>query len=368
MKIFIYSMRSKATQHFRWKFFFQCLMICPAILLFNACTFNAEVEEELIYSKNVPRTTYQKYLFKAQNSDPKLQNLIGYMLYYGEGVKQDYEKSHQWFHTAAELGETGAQRNLGLFHARVNQHIPEKYYNPIESNEWFSKAGKTTASSNLSSNNALPSNYFQQGTTQEIGKKVYQTFCAGCHGFKGIAAYKSAPSFSKGERLNKSDNELLKSISDGKNLMPGWRDILPENLRHTALLYIRSSLSEKIQDESIFRSKSNDSPALNIDDLGAQIFSKYCAGCHGFNGIAYYVNSPSFALGQRMEKSDATLKQSINKGRTIMPSWEDKISHQEIDAVLIYIRKLESNFDAGIERELNQPLGNFYRFQPSSGW
>jgi len=36
------------------------------------------------------------------------------------------------------------------------------------------------------------------------GADVFLTFCAGCHGVDGFAAYPAAPSFSMGDRLHKT--------------------------------------------------------------------------------------------------------------------------------------------------------------------
>ena len=315
----------------------------------------------------IPKTTYQKYLIRANDGDTTAQNLIGYMLYYGEGVKQDYEKAHYWFHSAAEQGEARAKRNLGLFHAKVNPKIPEIYYDSLESNKWLSKADKVRKLGELDtniSNYKTPLDYFRTGSKSDIGEKVYWTFCAGCHGFTGIAAYEAAPSFVSGDRLDKTDAELLESISDGKALMPAWRDILPAELRSAVLHYIRTNLKGNQQSKEVEFGIAKAQSLLMPNNLGAQTYSKFCAGCHGFNGIAYYVNSPSFALGQRMGKSNAILKNSILKGHSIMPGWDDKLTQQQIDSLVLHIRKFEASFDIGIERKLDQPLGLYFIFPP----
>ena len=344
------------------------IILSASVFLLFSCTTKEEIEK-LYYINKIPRTTYQKFLFKAEKGDVEVQNLLGYMLYYGEGAKQDYDKAHQWFHRSAEQGNTKAQRNLGLFHARISSEIPEKYYDPIESNEWLLMTGNMNISQELSDNYNINQDYFQSGSTLDIGKKVYQIFCAGCHGFEGIAAYKAAPSFATGERLEKPESELLNSIRNGKGMMPSWVDILPLKLRKASLIYIRSELYHRIELEKLTTVDdklivNNDSTELNTYKLGAQTYSMFCAGCHGFNGIAYYINSPSFALGERMDKTDKVLATSISNGLSVMPSWGSKLSEQEILAVLVYIRRIEAHFNVGIERSLNQPLGNFFDFHP----
>ncbi|MDH3672425.1 MAG: c-type cytochrome [Gammaproteobacteria bacterium] len=47
------------------------------------------------------------------------------------------------------------------------------------------------------------------------GKTVYDTICAACHGVDGNAVIPGVPIFTKGERLDKGDADLAKSIKEG---------------------------------------------------------------------------------------------------------------------------------------------------------
>ena len=71
------------------------------------------------------------------------------------------------------------------------------------------------------------------------GKSVFLKFCSGCHGFSGFSFYPPAPSFSMGDRMLKSDAELLRSILRGKNGMPSWENKLPTEWLADSLEYIR---------------------------------------------------------------------------------------------------------------------------------
>jgi cytochrome c oxidase cbb3-type subunit 3 len=56
------------------------------------------------------------------------------------------------------------------------------------------------------------------------GEQIYKTYCAGCHGAEGQGT-EMCPSFTEDKtRLEKSDEELLLSIKNGKGMMPsfGW--------------------------------------------------------------------------------------------------------------------------------------------------
>jgi mono/diheme cytochrome c family protein len=59
------------------------------------------------------------------------------------------------------------------------------------------------------------------------GGEIYEMYCGACHGFGGRALMPGTPSFSKGEELDKSVDELLDSIFQGKgDAMPSWEGVL----------------------------------------------------------------------------------------------------------------------------------------------
>ena len=63
-------------------------------------TSNAEAEHFLDQKTNgnewihQPETTYEKFLPHAVEGDPEIQNFLGFMFFYGEGVLQDYKEAH----------------------------------------------------------------------------------------------------------------------------------------------------------------------------------------------------------------------------------------------------------------------------------
>lgn len=71
------------------------------------------------------------------------------------------------------------------------------------------------------------------------GSAVFLKFCAGCHGFDGFSVYEFAPSFSMGERLHKSDDELFRSVLSGKHAMPYWENRLNRDMLLSAIAYLR---------------------------------------------------------------------------------------------------------------------------------
>ncbi len=82
-----------------------------------------------------------------------------------------------------------------------------------------------------------PSVGFADGTP---GRELFESNCAVCHGIDGTATLPNAPHFSKGERMEKTDEELLASVSDGLNIMPPWKGVLNEQEISTLVAYVRS--------------------------------------------------------------------------------------------------------------------------------
>jgi len=97
---------------------------------------------------------------------------------------------------------------------------------------------------------------------------------------------------------------------------------------------------------------------------GADIFLTYCAGCHGFDGLAAYEPAPSFSMGERLEKDDRELLQSVLKGRNAMPPWENKLSLADIKRAIAYLRHMyQRRLTGKVPRSRPLPP-NWYRFKP----
>ena len=54
----------------------------------------------------------------------------------------------------------------------------------------------------------------------EFGEEVYPTHCANCH---DVLPQQIVPKFQSGDRLEKTDAELIESILNGLNMMPPWK-------------------------------------------------------------------------------------------------------------------------------------------------
>lgn len=182
-------------------------------------------------------TTYERYLPLARAGEPKYQNLMGFMTFFGEGAPADWTEAHLWFHLAADQGYLPAQRNLAIIHWLGVGPLKDR-----DEAQHYARSGGIT---NLKQ---LVAAFSEAGGERNShpGEKLYVTFCAGCHGLNGIAAYVDSPSFALGDRLEKPDGVLLYSIHNGKGVMPGWGGKLPDNRFHDVLDFVRG-LEEQYQ-------------------------------------------------------------------------------------------------------------------------
>ena len=102
--------------------------------------------------------------------------------------------------------------------------------------------------------------------------------------------------------------------------------------------------------------------ALRQDlSLGRDVFLTYCSGCHGFNGLAFYPPAPSFAMNDRLGKSDPELMNSILKGKGAMPWWEGKLPRFWLEQALAYVRHVAQTEDFSIPGDWD---GSYYKFSP----
>jgi cbb3-type cytochrome c oxidase subunit III len=176
--------------------------------------------------------------------------------------------------------------------------------------------------------------------------------CAGCHGIRGQGSPLKAAKFRveladmnlQGEPVRaKTDGELAKIILNGSGKMPAFRKSLDDGQAAGMAAYIRT-LGGKAAVKA--------EPAGTKPD-GAVIFtSRSCVNCHGKDGkgvarVAKMLKADASAMDltgtEARGKSDADLAAIIFKGAEggKMPSYGAKLTREEIDSVVKYIRELK---------------------------
>jgi len=188
-------------------------------------------------------STFSRFHESAVAGDSESQNLVGFMQFFGEGAARNRGAALNWFSEAAASGHMSAQLNLAMIYS-LGVGVPR---NPVLADRFFVMARDNAAKPPVVSRlifSTLPELIDQScdvgRTSPRRGQETYLTYCAGCHGFNGVAAFAGSPSFGLGERMEKSDAELMGSILGGHDIMPRWGDKLPRNDLDAVLGYVRS--------------------------------------------------------------------------------------------------------------------------------
>ena len=86
-------------------------------------------------------------------------------------------------------------------------------------------------------------------------------------------------------------------------------------------------------------------PRVNAQETGESLFKGKCAMCHGADGAAKTMMGeklkiPDLHSTDVQKKSDADLKAIITKGKDKMPGYETKLSKEQVDKLVAFIRDL----------------------------
>jgi cytochrome c6 len=70
---------------------------------------------------------------------------------------------------------------------------------------------------------------------------------------------------------------------------------------------------------------------------GKAIFEDKCASCHGHDGTKGLLGAKNLQISQL---PDAELLRVVTNGRKIMPAWGKRLSGQELQLVVNYVKQL----------------------------
>lgn len=73
------------------------------------------------------------------------------------------------------------------------------------------------------------------------------------------------------------------------------------------------------------------------------VYQKHCAKCHGKNAEGRHFGGPSLRADKVNSSAKEDLRNMISNGKGRMPEFGDKLSAEEIDALVKQIKALEKN-------------------------
>jgi len=84
---------------------------------------------------------------------------------------------------------------------------------------------------------------------------------------------------------------------------------------------------------------SGPAPAAGDPGSGAQIFAQNCVACHGEDAVGGAVG-PTLVSAEMKAKDDDYYRQVISDGiaGTAMPAWGDRLSPQDVEDVIAFLR------------------------------
>ncbi|MFC1997603.1 c-type cytochrome [Chloroflexota bacterium] len=195
------------------------------------------------------------------------------------------------------------------------------------------------------------------GGTLSSGLIVFAQNCAACHGANGAGTL-IAPALDSADLRANPREDTLELVNNGvaDSLMAGWNDMLsPAEIDSVVSLIYR--WPEMVQAGIVFPEVEQisipSSPELIAD--GQQLFNIACKSCHGLDGygsaMAPAVNNQIFLA----ETPDAAIYQIIAAGvpDTLMSAWGSRLADRDIQALVAFLRSMESSAPAIVQPVLN---------------
>ncbi len=75
-----------------------------------------------------------------------------------------------------------------------------------------------------------------------------------------------------------------------------------------------------------------------MERSASTVFATYCASCHGLQGSRITGAGGALTPSRLANLSDTQIKETIKKGRGIMPPFEDTLSPSEIEALVAFLK------------------------------
>jgi mono/diheme cytochrome c family protein len=180
------------------------------------------------------------------------------------------------------------------------------------------------------------------GARLQTAVQLFAANCVACHGADGLGTG-IAPALNDPLVREKTAADITRVITYGNTgtLMAGWSNALtPDEINALA------SLVQRWDEIPLGTIPAPDVPIPVTEEsiaLGSQLFAANCSRCHGPEGQgtprAPSLNVKSFLT----DTSDQAIQQIITLGvpGTAMPSWGDRMTDADIQAIVGFIRQWE---------------------------
>ncbi|MBB5190539.1 cytochrome c oxidase cbb3-type subunit 3 [Silvimonas terrae] len=175
----------------------------------------------------------------------------------------------------------------------------------------------------------------QNPQAQEIGKRLFLTYCLQCHGADARGA-KGFPNLVHHDWMyGGTPDRIVQTISNGRHgQMPAFGAAFGEEKVRDVANYVLKISGNKFDDERAGRGEST--------------FKQVCAACHGPDGHGNIdVGAPNLTHPSGVwlyGKSETTIIETITNGRNNqMPAWKDFLGDAKVHVLAGYVYGLSHN-------------------------
>ncbi|RMC99148.1 cytochrome-c oxidase, cbb3-type subunit III [Aquitalea palustris] len=175
---------------------------------------------------------------------------------------------------------------------------------------------------------------------QEMGKRLFQTYCVQCHGSDARGA-KGFPNLVNHDWLYGGDPKTIETTIQGgrHGQMPAWGSVLGEEKVKDVANYVLSL--------SVQKKKFDAERAAR----GKETFATICAACHGPEGKGnQQLGAPNLThpSGSWLYGgTEKTIIETITNGRNNqMPAWKDFLGDAKVHLLAAYVWGLSNNAKA----------------------
>lgn len=167
----------------------------------------------------------------------------------------------------------------------------------------------------------------------KMGRRLFNNNCSVCHGSDGRGSY-GFPNLADSNWLyGGSAADIKASITHGRQgAMPAWGAVIREEGVDNVAEYV-------------FNISGREHDAVK-SEKGAQIYTTYCAACHGADGTGMAaIGAPNLTDGVWLYGGSPSLvRHSIRNGREgDMPAQADKLKAEKIHLLAGYVYNLSKN-------------------------
>jgi glucose dehydrogenase len=173
-----------------------------------------------------------------------------------------------------------------------------------------------------------------------VGSMAYQSQCALCHGTDRRGSPPAFPSLIDVEK-RLTDSAITDVIHNGKGRMPSFPNLTDARLE--ALLNFLKTGHDQDSSDGEGRRSAAPVPTMaqsfragnSAEVVGAQLFGKNCAICHGDDLLGAPSNYPAL-VGVRSRLGDSQIIDNIHNGKGRMPAFK-KLTDADTSAILRFL-------------------------------